>query len=117
MTTATETVDPSEHLDHAEAHDDHGHSHAHGTGYYVVIALILAGLTAVETSTYWIDFGNAFMPVLLIMMCIKFWMVVSFFMHLRTDNRIFAWLFYSGLFLALGVYLVTLLTFRFFDTP
>jgi cytochrome c oxidase subunit 4 len=49
------------------------------------------------------------------MMAVKFFIVASFFMHLRFDNKIFTWMFYSGLLLAVGVYSVTLLTFRFFD--
>ncbi len=36
-------------------------------------------------------------------------------MHLKFDNKIFSCLFYSGLILAIVVYLVALLTFRFFD--
>ncbi len=48
-------------------------------------------------------------------MAIKFFVVVSFFMHLRFDNRVFTWMFYSGLFLALAVYIAALATFRFFE--
>jgi cytochrome c oxidase subunit 4 len=48
-------------------------------------------------------------------MVIKFTTVVSLFMHLRFDNKIFSWLFYTGLFLAIFVYTAALLTFRFFD--
>jgi cytochrome c oxidase subunit 4 len=36
-------------------------------------------------------------------------------MHLRFDNRIFTWLFYAGLFLAVGVYVAALLTFKYFQ--
>jgi cytochrome c oxidase subunit 4 len=54
------------------------------------------------------------MPALLIMMVIKFVMVVSYFMHLKFDNKMFSWLFYSGLVLAVGVYCAALATFKFF---
>lgn len=107
--------------DHA-GHDHAGHDHAESHGehkpdsYYIKVALVLAALTALETSTYWVDFGAFFMPALLIMMTIKFVMVVSLFMHLKFDNKIFSYMFYSGLFLALGVYLAFLATYRFF-TP
>lgn len=103
-------------------HDHAGHDHAESHGehkpdsYYIKVALVLAALTALETSTYWVDFGAFFMPALLIMMTIKFVMVVSLFMHLKFDNKIFSYMFYSGLFLALGVYLAFLATYRFF-TP
>ena len=77
---------------------------------------VLAGLTALETSTYWVDFGPLFMPALLIMMTIKFFMVVLLFMHLKFDNRLFGVLFYAGLFLAVFVYIAALATFRFFGS-
>ena len=94
------------------AHDaaDHGMS----TRGYINIALILAAITALEVSTYYVDFGPLFLPSLLIMMVVKFVMVVSYFMHLKFDNKIFSWLFYAGLFLAIGVYVAALGTFHFF---
>ena len=65
------------------------------------------------TLTY-IDIGPIFLPVLLILMAVKFFTVVSYFMHLKFDNRIFSLLFYTGLFLAIGVYCAALATFHFF---
>jgi len=96
----------------AENHDDK-HEHMTDAGY-IRIALILAAITALEVSTYYVDFGPLFMPSLMIMMVAKFVMVVSFFMHLRFENRIFSFLFYTGLALALFVYIVALATFKFF---
>ena len=81
---------------------------------YIRIALILAAITALEVSTYYVDFGPLFMPALLAMMVVKFMMVVSYFMHLKFDNRIFSFLFYVGLGLALFVYIAALATFKFF---
>jgi cytochrome c oxidase subunit 4 len=103
-------------------HDGHVESDAHipgahqTTGFYVRIALILAVLTALETSTYWIDFAGFNTALLLILMVIKFVMVVSFFMHLKFDNPLFSWLFYAGLLLAVGVYVAALATFEFFGS-
>jgi cytochrome c oxidase subunit 4 len=48
-------------------------------------------------------------------MVVKFVAVVMFFMHLKFDNKIFSWLFYAGLFLAVGVYVALLVTFQFFN--
>ena len=53
-------------------------------------------------------------PALLIMMTIKFFMIVLVFMHLKFDSKIFGYMFYTGLGLALFVYLVFLFTFQFF---
>jgi cytochrome c oxidase subunit IV len=110
------TADHAEHTDHAD-HADHAHeAHAHKPdSYYVKVALILAVITALETSTYWIDFGAFFLPTLLILMAIKFVMVASLFMHLKGDSKIFSYLFYSGLILAILVYMAFLATFRFFS--
>ena len=82
---------------------------------YVRIAAILAAITALEVATYYVDFGALFLPSLLIMMAVKFYIVVSFFMHLRYENKLFSWVFYSGLFLAMIVYAIFLATFHFFS--
>ena len=92
--------------DHAE--------HGMGTRGYVTIAIILALITALEVATYYVDFGPFFLPALLVMMAAKFVIVVSYFMHLKFDNKIFSFLFYSGLVLAIGVYVAFLATFHFF---
>ena len=107
MSTATDT----------HAHEAHEGEHAEGhfsDMQYVKVALLLAFLTAIEVSTYFVDFGPLFMPTLLILMVVKFVIVVSFFMHLKFDNKIFTWIFYTGLVLAVGVYCAFLATFRFF---
>lgn len=88
--------------------------HAMTDSGYIKIALILAAITALEVSTYYVDFGPLFMPALMVMMVVKFVMVVSYFMHLKFENRIFSFLFYTGLGLALFVYFVALATFKFF---
>jgi len=41
--------------------------------------------------------------------------VVSFFMHLRYESKMFSWVFYTGLFLAIFVYGIFLATFHFFS--
>jgi cytochrome c oxidase subunit 4 len=100
------------------AHEDPAHGdHAHGASdfQYVVIAAILAGITGLEVLVSYIDIGPLFLPVLLTLMAIKFVTVVSFFMHLKFDNKIFSVLFYGGLLLAIFVYVVALSTFHFFS--
>jgi len=82
---------------------------------YVRIAVILAAITGLEVATYYVDFGALFLPSLLLMMAVKFVIVVSFFMHLKFDNKLFSWVFYAGLILALTVYGIFLATFHFFS--
>jgi cytochrome c oxidase subunit IV len=108
-TTMSETR-PADTTDHEEHH--------HVSDWeYVKIALILAVITAVEVFTYFesvVDWGPALVPSLIIMMILKFWLVLAWFMHLKFDKPIFRQLFYAGLALATVVYLVTLLAFEFF---
>jgi cytochrome c oxidase subunit IV len=111
MSTTAEHIDAA-HDQPVDAHEEHAPK---SDGYYIKVALILAVLTAIETSTYWIDFGPFFMPTLLIMMAVKFFMVVMIFMHLRDEKPIYRFLFYTGLILALVVYLAALATFHFFE--
>ncbi len=100
-------------------HDEHIGHEEHGAhkpnSFYIKVAVALAIVTAVEVGLYYLDLGKLFMPTLLILMVVKFVTVVSLFMHLRFDHKMFSWLFYSGLFLALFVYLAALTTFQFFD--
>ena len=90
------------------------HAGGHKDSFYVQIAAILAVLTGLEVSISYIDIGPAFLPVLLVLMVIKFFMVVLFFMHLKFDSKWFSFFFYAGLVLAVGVYLTALATFKFF---
>ena len=61
--------------------EDIEHEHKHPTdATYVKVAAILAALTALEVSTYFLDFGPLFLPVLLTLMTIKFLTVVAYFM-------------------------------------
>ena len=118
--TVTDAVDTSAGQDAAtddSAHDDGAHGHPSDWAY-IKIALILAVITAVEVFTYFesvLDWGAALIPSLLVMMVVKFWLVVTWFMHLRFDNPIFGRLFVFGLILAAVVYLVTLTAFQFWD--
>jgi cytochrome c oxidase subunit 4 len=109
---STETDDrPAEDLDA----NTYGEGHHGATDrQYIVIAVILAAITAMEVTISYIDIGPIFLPTLLILMAIKFFTVVSYFMHLKFDNRIFSFLFYMGLVLAVGVYSAALSTFHFF---
>ena len=79
MTTLTETHE-----------DADKHEHGMTDAGYVKIAIILALITGLEVSTYYVDFGPLFMPALLIMMVVKFVMVVSYFMHLKFEKRTLA---------------------------
>ncbi|MFT4656555.1 MAG: cytochrome c oxidase subunit 4 [Candidatus Aldehydirespiratoraceae bacterium] len=94
----------------------HGAHEALSDNRYIVIAAILAIVTAAEVAASYIELGPAFIPLLLFMMAFKFYVVVSFFMHLRFDHKVFSFMFYIGLFMALFVYIAALSTFRFWNS-
>jgi cytochrome c oxidase subunit 4 len=104
------------HLESHAGHDVHHDDGQHGATdkQYIVIAVILAVITAAEVTLSYVDVGWLFLPALLVMMVAKFLIVVSFFMHLKFDHKIFSFMFYMGLVLAIGVYVGTLATFEFF---
>lgn len=98
-------------------HEAEAHTHEHPSDWaYVKIALILGAITAVEVFTYFesvLDWGNFLIPGLMFMMVVKFWLVATWFMHLRFDNPIFGKMFVAGLMLAVAVYVITLSAFEF----
>jgi cytochrome c oxidase subunit 4 len=95
-----------------------GVGHAHPSDRtYVGIAIILAVITAAEVVTFYVEdtLGPLLVPLLLIMMIVKFVMVAGWFMHLKFDSNLFTRLFVSGVLLAVGVYVATLAMFEYFD--
>lgn len=107
--SATETRQDTE-------HPSTGH-HGPSPREYVQIALVLAALTALEVSTYFVDFGPLGVPLLIALMFIKFVMVANFFMHLKFDNRLYTRLLYAGLGLAVTLYTLTLVIMYLASAP
>jgi cytochrome c oxidase subunit IV len=107
----------TQHALHSDATHDAAHEEHWSDLSYIKLAIALAVVTALEVAmSYTIDFwGPLFIPLLLLLMVVKFMAVVLFFMHLKFDNRLFSIMFYMGLLLAIGVYVIALFTFRFFD--
>lgn len=96
----------------AKTHDAHDHP---ADGHYIKIALVLAFLTAAETATYFIpafeDNTTLLWLCLAPVMILKFGMVAWFFMHLKSDSRMFTRFFLMGIVTAVVVYMIFLLTF------
>ena len=107
--TATVPTDAHGEVEVTEAH--------HPTDlYYVRIAVALAVLTAIEVALSYIPGlkGLALLAPLMVIMAIKFVVVASNFMHLKFDNKLLTRVFYSGLLLAVGVYIAVLTTLHVF---
>ena len=100
------------------AHEDIEHEGHASDLLYVQIAIVLAILTGMEVAWPYVtenvieDQGPILMWPLLTVMAIKFAMIAAFFMHLKFDNKILTRIFYSGLFLAVTVYVIALTTFQ-----
>jgi cytochrome c oxidase subunit 4 len=103
---------------HRRPHPEGGEHGAHPTDrQYILIALVLATITAVEVGiSYAKGLGDASNPLLLILAAIKFFMVVAFFMHLKFDNRLFRRLLVTGIILAGVVYTIVFFTLGIFTS-
>ncbi len=85
--------------------------HGPTPGQYVQIFGVLFALTAMEIGASYIDVGGLFLPILLVLMTIKFIMVAGWFMHLKYDIKTYTAFMVGGLALAMGLYSVVLLVF------
>ena len=98
----------------AETHEDDAHHPSDRD--YVIVFIGLVVLTALEVATFFIDMPTAMLILALgVMMSIKFYLIIGFFMHLRVDHPHFTRLFITGLVLAVTVYLIMLSAFQFWD--
>ena len=71
---------------------------------YVVVALILTLVTAMEFSAIYIrELTPILIPLLVVMSAAKFALVVLFFMHLRDEARTLSVIFAGSLAVALGI--------------
>ncbi len=78
---------------------------------YWGIALFLGVVTAVEVAIpYMSVFDPVRAPLLLVLAAIKFGTVVSFFMHLRYDKKLYRTLFLFGVIGVIPLFLIVLLT-------
>lgn len=102
-----------------QAHEEtvHGSGHAHPSDRnYVVIALILGAITAVEVVLFYVEeqLGSLLVPSLLLLMVAKFAIVALWFMHLRFDNILFRRFFLTGIVLAALVYMTAMVAMQMF---
>ncbi len=80
-----------------------------GPGTYVAVGIILTIITLVEVGVFYVPaFQPVLVPVLLALSAIKFALVVMFYMHLKSDHKLFTLVLSVPLLLALGVALALL---------
>ena len=80
---------------------------------YVIIAAILAVITAIEVAVVYFNLATAFLiTILIIMSAVKFSMVAMYFMHLKFDNKLFSYMFVGGMVLTIGGILALMVLFN-----
>ncbi len=85
---------------------------------YVMIAAVLVVATAAEVGIYYLegDVADGLIVLFLLMFAfIKFTLVASWYMHLRTDKPIFRRFFVLGIIAAISLYLIVLTTLHVFS--
>jgi cytochrome c oxidase subunit 4 len=86
---------------------------------YVMIAAVLVVVTAAEVGLFYLqgDIPDGLITALLLTFAvIKFFLVASWYMHLRTDKPIFRNFFVLGIVAAILLYLVVLSTLHVFGS-
>jgi len=101
----------------ADLHGEDPVAHEHpGELTYIKVAMFLAAITVIEVAIYYIEWfhdSGALVPSLLVLSAIKFFMVVSFFMHLKFDHRFLTYAFVGGLILGAAVILAFIALFDY----
>jgi cytochrome c oxidase subunit 4 len=89
----------------AHEHVDDGAVHAHisSVAFYVVIFLALVCLTIATVGQSYVDLGKANLIFVILIATMKASLVVTFFMHLKWDNKFNALIFLSTIFF-IGVF-------------
>jgi caa(3)-type oxidase subunit IV len=81
---------------------------------YVLIAVVLCVLTAIEVGLYYLEGDindNLIIVMLWVLAAVKFFLVCAWYMHMRMDAPFFRRTFVLGILLAGAVYGAVLLTF------
>ncbi len=85
--------------------EDHGQEHL-TEKIYVRIALILVAITTLEVAIYYIQWfhdSGTLGPSLAVLSLAKFIIVISYYMHLKVDDRRYRIIFIAGLILGASI--------------
>ena len=92
MSEATQTIEP---------HGQAGAVHHPSVGIYLMVAVFLVVLTAMEITVFYVPaLKTVIVPVLLILAAAKFALIAMFFMHLRYDSWTLSGIFIFPLVIA-----------------
>jgi cytochrome c oxidase subunit 4 len=100
-----------------DSHAAAGHAHP-GPAEYIRIGIILFILTVIEVAIVYLPALAAILvPLLMVLMVVKFAMVVLWFMHLKFDARLFSTLFVFPLLVAVCIILALIALFSIYPIP
>ncbi len=71
-----------------ENHSEHN-QHSHGYGGYILVWLALMALTGITVAVAGIDFGGITVATALVIASVKTYLVLTIFMHLRSEDITF----------------------------
>ncbi len=89
--------------DHAHADDGAVHAHVSPSLFYVAVFVGLLVLTGLTVGQSYVDLGKLNIILVILIASLKASLVVTFFMHLRWDNKFNALIFISCIFF-IGVF-------------
>lgn len=82
---------------------------------YLAVAGVLAIITLVEVGVFYVPaFQAVLAPILIVASACKFALVAMFYMHLKSDHRLFTLIFSLPLLIAIGVAVAMLFLFGVF---
>ena len=83
--------------------DAHAHEKPHPTaGTYSKVAVTLVILTALEVAVYYVESIRRYLvPILIVMMIVKFSLVAMYYMHLKQDSKLFSGVFVFPIIIAI----------------
>ena len=87
-----------------QGHDDGAvHAHISSVPFYVMVFIGLLFLTGLTVGQSYVDLGKLSIVIVILIATLKASLVVTFFMHLKWDNRFNALIFLSTIFF-IGVF-------------
>ncbi len=95
-------------------HNHAGEPHHPGAGIYLIVALFLCVLTAMEITVFYVPALKAvIVPVLLALAAAKFALIAMFFMHLKYDSWTLSGIFIFPLIIAVFMLVSLILLFAY----
>jgi len=76
---------------------------------YFFVFVALAVFTLIETLVSYVQQEAIKLPTLIILSVIKVLLVLMYFMHLRTDSKVFSYLFIAGCLLSIPLILIIMI--------